>query len=203
MLRRLEKDRLLDDVKALLESWQCMDNLGAKLLRQFYQSFLQGVLHTLQETGLRAEDILHEHLAPERAMTATRSVRDLQNWVTEVIEISVSRIKALDSNETIVEKIQRYIELNLDEELSRQYIADHVGLSPDYVVKLFKKETGLSISDYILQERMSRAKELLLKSDMSISDVALSVGYMNFSYFSTLFRKETSMTPQEYRKQHI
>src|SRR5690606_37142103 len=110
-------------------------------------------------------------------------------------EIAVSSMRALESNDTIVDKIRRYIDLHLDDELSRQYIADHVGLSPDYVVKIFKKEMGLSISDFILQQRMSRARELLVKSDMPISDVALSIGCTNFSYFSTLFRKETSMNP--------
>ncbi|WP_407270062.1 helix-turn-helix domain-containing protein [Radiobacillus sp. PE A8.2] len=202
MLRNLEKRRLLDEVRVNLESWKNAENLSVKQLQLFYQSFLQSVLHTLQQSGLRAEEILHELLAPELAVTATHSVRDLQIWVTEVIEIAVSSMKALSSNETIVEKIQRYIELHLDDQLSRQYIADYVCLSPDYVVKLFKKETGLSISDYILKERLSRAKELLIKSKMSISDVALSVGYTNFSYFSTMFRKETSMTPQDFRKQH-
>ncbi|WP_337099922.1 response regulator [Paenibacillus sp. YIM B09110] len=202
MLRRLEKERMLQAMLAHLEVWKNLDHLDVKRVQFFYQGVLQLVLHTLQETGLRAEDILHEHLAPERAMVATRSVRDLQHWVSEVIEIAVSSMEALESNETIVERIRRYIALHLDEELSRQYIADHVGLSPDYVVKLFKKEVGLSITDYILKERLSRAKELLLRSDMSISDVALSVGYPNFSYFSTLFRKESSMTPQEFRKQN-
>src|SRR5690606_4102208 len=130
-----------------------------------------------------------------------RSIREMQNWAFEVVETAISSMRALAANETIVEKIRRYIELHMDEELSRQHIADFVGLNPDYVVKLFKKEMGLSISDYILERRLSRAKDLLLKSDMTISDVAMSVGYANFSYFSTLFRKETSMTPQEFRKQ--
>jgi two-component system response regulator YesN len=204
MLRRMEQDRLLDEMSAYLEGWKAIDSLDTKWLQRFYQSFLQVVLHTLQETGLRAEEMLHGHLALERAMVATRSIRDLQSWATDVIVIAVSSMKALESNETIVDKIRRFIELHLDDELlSRQYIADYVGLSPDYVVKLFKKETGVSISDYLLQQRLSRAKELLLKSDMSISDVALSVGYANFSYFSTLFRKETAMTAQEFRRRYV
>lgn len=202
MLRRQEKTRLLDEIRSHLEAWKSIDNLEAKRLQLFYQSFLQMVLQTLKEISLRAEEIMQEYLELNRAMIATRSIRDMQNWAFEVVETAVSCMKALAANETIVEKIQRYIELHLDEELSRQHIADFVGLNPDYVVKLFKKEMGLSISDYILDRRLSRAKELLLKSDMTISDVALSVGYSNFSYFSTLFRKETSMTPQEFRKQH-
>ena len=110
------------------------------------------------------------------------------------------QIGGLDSSETVVERIKRYIALHIDQELSRQYIADYIGLSPDYIVKLFKKETGCSISDYILKERINLAKELLSMTDTTISNVALAVGFSNFSYFSTLFKKEVSMTPQEYRK---
>lgn len=201
ILRRQEKDRLIAEIKSHFETWKGIENLDAKRLQLFYQSFLQMVLQTLKEIGLSAEKIMHEHLELNRLMIAARSIWEMQNWMIEAIEIAVSSMKTLAANETIVEKIRRYIELHLDEELSRQYVADFVGLSPDYVVKLFKKEMGLSISDYILERRMSRAKELLLKSDMTISDVALSVGYSNFSYFSTLFRKETSMTPQEFRRQ--
>jgi len=200
MLRRQEKERLLAEISSHFENWKGIENLEAKRLQLFYQSFLQIVLQALKEIGLSAEEIMHEHLDLKRLMNATRSIWEMQNWAIEAIEIAISSMKTLAANETIVEKIQRYIELHLDEELSRQYVADFVGLSPDHVVKLFKKEMGLSISDYILEKRISRAKELLLKTDMTISDVAISVGYTNFSYFSTLFRKETSMTPQEFRR---
>jgi two-component system response regulator YesN len=127
-------------------------------------------------------------------------VKDLQDWVRDVLEKALVHIQGLDSNETVVEKIKRYIALHIDEELSRQYIADYIGLSPDYIVKLFKKETGLSISDYILRERINLAKELLSMTDTTISNIALTVGFSNFSYFSTLFKKEVSMTPQDYRR---
>ncbi|WP_162616127.1 response regulator [Paenibacillus lutimineralis] len=202
LLRSREANRLQSEIRTLLDRWKQMNDLDTGTLRQFYQLFLQMVLHTLQKTGLKADEILHEHLSPERGLSATRSVAWLQEWVEEVIEKAVASMKALESSESIIEKIKRYIELHLDEELSRQYIADYVGLNPDYVVRIFKKSTGVSISDYIWQERMERAKELLIKSDMSISQVAISVGYPNFSYFSTLFRKSTAMTPQDYRKIH-
>lgn len=200
LIKQGNKKKLLDESQQFLDSWKRIECLGTKGLQQFYQSFLQMILHTLQQQGLRADEIFSDHLLPERILSATRSVKDLQEWVRDVLEKALVHIQGLDSNETVVEKIKRYIALHIDEELSRQYIADYIGLSPDYIVKLFKKETGLSISDYILRERINLAKELLSMTDTTISNIALTVGFSNFSYFSTLFKKEVSMTPQDYRR---
>lgn len=199
-IKQGDKKRLLSESRQFLESWKQVEGLSTKSLQQFYLSFLQMVLHTLHQKGLRANEIFSDHLTPERILSATGSVKDLQDWVTDVFEKAIASIAELGSNESVVEKIKRYIATHIDQEMSRQYIADYIGLSPDYVVKLFKKETGISISDYLLKERIDLAQELLAKTDTSISNVALAVGFENFSYFSTLFKKEVSMTPQEYRK---
>jgi len=161
---------------------------------------LQMLLYTLQQTGLKADQIFSDHLSPDRAVIATRSVNDLQAWVQDVLEITFAQMMPEGENESVVERIRQYITSHIDQPLSRQYISDYIGLSPDYLVKLFKKETGISISDYIVQERIRIAKELLAHSDLPVSSIAQAVGYSNFAYFSTTFKKEVSMTPQDYRK---
>jgi two-component system response regulator YesN len=200
LIKQGNMKQVIHESQQYLDTWKRIDNLGVKGLTRFYQNFLQMMLYTLQQQGLRADEIFSDHLSPARSLSATRSVNDLQHWVKGMLEIALVQMNKVDASETIIEKIRRYIALNLDQELSRQYIADYVGLSPDYIVKLFKKETGLSVSDYILTQRIKLAKELLAKTDTTISNIALAVGFCNFSYFSTLFKKEVSMTPQEYRK---
>ena len=101
----------------------------------------------------------------------------------------------------IVKKVQKYVDENLDMVITRQEIANHVSLNESYLSRLFKKETGVSISDYILQKRMSRAKALLIRSSMSISNVALEVGYAYPAYFIKMFKREVGKTPKEYRNQ--
>ena len=63
----------------------------------------------------------------------------------------------------------------------------------------FKKDTGMTIPQYINKARIDRAKELLAVSDMAVGDVAEAVGYSNFSYFSKIFRQFESCTPREYK----
>jgi two-component system response regulator YesN len=67
------------------------------------------------------------------------------------------------------------------------------------MAKMFKKETGISLKQYISDYRISVAKELLSRPGARISDVACEVGFDNFSYFSTVFKKTTGYTPNEYQ----
>ena len=68
---------------------------------------------------------------------------------------------------------------------------------------MFKKETGISLKQYITDFRIDKAKELLSRADARISDVATEVGFDNFSYFSTVFKKTTGLTPNEYHTQNL
>ncbi len=92
-----------------------------------------------------------------------------------------------------------YIQTHLMQKLSREEIASFVHLSPDYLARLVKKKTGLSLMDYIKCQRIEEAKTLLGSTQMSISMIALKCGFSNFSHFSQVFRKETGITPFEYR----
>lgn len=98
----------------------------------------------------------------------------------------------------LAEQVKAYIIENLKEELRVETIAKKFYLSSDYLTKIFKKETGVSISDFILEERMFLAKELIQAGQMSISRVSYECGYDNYSYFTKLFKKKYGVTPREY-----
>ncbi|MBQ1310903.1 MAG: helix-turn-helix transcriptional regulator, partial [Blautia sp.] len=87
------------------------------------------------------------------------------------------------------------------EEIGRNEIGAAFYLVPEYVAKLYKKKTGKALKDAINDYRLTRAKTLLMTSDRKVSEIAQEVGFDNFSYFSTLFKKSMGMTPNEFRKQ--
>lgn len=103
-------------------------------------------------------------------------------------------------NHGAVEKAKRYVGDNLDECLSRSNIAAKVYLSPDHLSHIFKSETGMSLSDYIIDQRIKKAKELLSTTDKMVRDIAIEVGYSNLPYFSKVFRHYMGVTPMAYRK---
>lgn len=83
---------------------------------------------------------------------------------------------------------------------SLDYLADNVALSPYYLSDLLKKETGRTAKDHINDFLIGKAKNLLLRSEDSISGIAFNLGFNYPHYFSRLFKSKTGMTPQEYRQ---
>jgi len=102
--------------------------------------------------------------------------------------------------ESVIRKVKVYIEDHMKEEISRKGLAGSVYLSEDYVSRIFRDETGMSLSNYVTGRRMEKAQEYLRNTDWGISRIAMEVGYTNFSYFSKTFKEYTGCTPNEYRK---
>lgn len=99
-----------------------------------------------------------------------------------------------------VERIRRYIQYHVDEDLRIDQLAARVYLSQTYLSYIFKKETGMTISRYIRQCRMEKAKEFLTSTDMKIVQVCEKVGFSNVSYFCQSFREYTGVSPEKFRK---
>lgn len=93
----------------------------------------------------------------------------------------------------------QFILNNYERELSITDIARYVFLSPSYFTRAFKEDTGLSPIHYLLKVRIKRACELLEDSDMKIGEIAYSVGFSNQQRFNDMFKKQTKMTPMQYR----
>ncbi len=93
-----------------------------------------------------------------------------------------------------------FIEKNYAEEISLAHLADRAGCSPSHFSRLFSREVGMPVSEFINRARIRKACLLLRRGDRSISDIAYDVGYNNISFFNRYFRKLMNMTPREYRK---
>lgn len=74
-------------------------------------------------------------------------------------------------------------------------------MNPSYLSAMYHKTTGMTLSQYIHQARISRSIYLFLNTTRSIAQIAADVGFRDANYFSRIFRKRTGMTPTEYRKQ--
>ena len=88
-----------------------------------------------------------------------------------------------------------------DSLLSVSYIADELDVSTAYLSSLFKIETGENLVKFITRYRIERSKELLRQSNMKVSDIAGKVGYINVSYYTSIFRNQAGMSPLQYREQ--
>jgi AraC-type DNA-binding domain-containing proteins len=94
---------------------------------------------------------------------------------------------------------KNYIFNHLYEEITLPQLSEIVKLNPSYLSELFTKEVGISMSNYIQRERVNEAKKLLSLSDYSLSEICTLLNFGAQSYFSTVFKKVTGVTPKEYR----
>lgn len=105
-------------------------------------------------------------------------------------------------NRDVIKRIYDAIDrVGFDTDGGLERIAQDVYLSPSYVSMLFKQETGKSISQYLGQLRLERAQKLLRDPTLKIYEVSQKVGYPNQYYFSVWFKKNTGLTPSDYRDQ--
>jgi AraC family transcriptional regulator len=94
-----------------------------------------------------------------------------------------------------------YINAHLNQDLKLHNIAEAVGMSQYHFCRLFKQSTGKTAYQYLLQQRVERAKELLKQQDLPIAEVAFQCGFANQSLLTRHFRKFTGITPKVYREQ--
>lgn len=87
-----------------------------------------------------------------------------------------------------------------DPQFSLKKMADLLGFSPNHLGKRIKDETGMSFQSYYMQEKMKKAKRLLLTTDMKNAQIALEIGIEDMNYFSYRFKQEVGMSPRQYKK---
>ncbi len=120
--------------------------------------------------------------------------------------ISLSEFAEADAEETteeLVAQVKKLIAENLSApNLQRDELAAMVHVSPGYLGRIFKKETGLALTDYITKRRIAVAKQLLTKTSLSITGISERVGISYSSYFTKLFKEQVGLTPQEFRQRN-
>lgn len=134
----------------------------------------------------------------------------LQPDISEIIRIVKEVSKPiLDSFSSGLDTMRKevscaiaYIANHYSEELSAEILASAVYLTPDYLSRLFKKSTGKSISQYIRQYRMEKAKDALLHTHKKVIEIGIQSGYPNYSYFCQSFREYFGSSPEKYRQEH-
>lgn len=95
-----------------------------------------------------------------------------------------------------------YIKANYSRKLTLDALSQKIDVTPSYFSTYFKKYTGKNFSEYIKDIRISKAKEFLMNTNMKIYEIAVEVGYDNYKYFISIFKKNTGETPLSFRTKH-
>jgi len=172
-------------------------------LQRFLLDFQQVVLAVLKARGVAAHAIIDDAAAATLFQRAASSVRDLERWVDYALDCVEDQKDGASKPDVPFRRATEYIAKNLyRESLSCEKIASHVGLNSDYLTRLFKKETGLSVSAYINHEKMRIAKELLVSTTLPVGEISGRLGYLNPAHFSSAFKRFYHDSPVDFRNKN-
>lgn len=141
--------------------------------------------------------IIEEHRAPSK-----ESLLLCEMYLVEIL-IEIKRLYKIGSQSEsrgLQKMVDDYIDKNMSKKITTSDIAKFCSYSPSYFRSLLENSTGLSPNKYVQHRRYLKACELLEKSNMSIFEIAMDLGFSSSQYFATTFKSITAMTPQEFRE---
>ena len=193
------RDRRLirQEINAILTELQTV-HATLSQIGQFLNDLFTAIVFKLTN-GVTSKIITTDEMGS--VLYSKTTIRDISDWIEEKIMNFVFQIETKDLDPKGLVQILMHKARHSDTEFPslHQFAKDH-HISMGYLSRLFKMETGITFSEYVLEIRMGRAKKLLEIERLSISEIGQQLGYEDSKYFSQIFKKWTGLTPSEYQK---
>ncbi|KAB8125673.1 response regulator [Gracilibacillus oryzae] len=205
MLHLMEASRwneALEKVETILATMEKEDNYSQQHLIEMMYYLFSCFSYISAKNNMELADISEGLLFIQNPFSI-QTPQNIKQWVKKCIDhLSKAESGSKSNKNFLISQIHTFISENMHKDVTLGNIAEHVYLHPVYLSRMYKKETGVSLSSYIFQLRMQKAVTLLLTSNRKIADISLEVGYQKTQYFIRLFKEHYKMTPQKYREAH-
>ncbi len=203
----IDSIKLAEPEKAKETLHRFMDSIfSLELSPQEYQiplaRLLNNLLNMMQESGIALGQISSDNHSLYERLLALQTASEIEEWfLSQIILpiIAIFRDRQDSQYHTISEKIVDMIQHNYDTDLTIEKCANELHYNANYLSSVFRKETGLSFSEYLTSHRFSMAKKWLSSSELTVKEIAEKLCYNNSQNFIRSFRKVESMTPGQYR----
>jgi len=200
LLKEGRGDQVIAEAEAFLSGCIGLEMMDAHHLYRFHHNLLQTVFYVLKLKGIEAHLLFDNEDSTERFQKATYSVSYMIEWVHNTVQKAMEYMGAIEHSSSIIQRVEQYITQHINaEKLTREDVANHIYLNADYLDRLLKKEAGCSVTEFIVRKRMQQAQQLLERTTLSISTIAVQSGYSNLAHFSRRFKKYAGASPYEYR----
>ena len=200
LLSKQQKMEFMSALKDLLNEKMKSNALTDAALNKIEKEVQQVVYTYLGKKQIAVAGLLEDENLNNLEKRATQSVLDMIRWANYLLDATFEHEKTVKKSFTLSDKINNYIHEHYKEPIGRNEIAEVMFLAPEYLSKVYKKETGVTLNEAIATYRVEQAKILLDRGER-VSDVAEKVGFDNFTYFSTTFKKVVGVSPTQYKKQ--
>lgn len=193
-------ESLKENIFSFINYNASIGKFNLKSLCDFHQSLTKILFVFSYKQNIDIMNLFTDEYNYNDYMSSFKDIDSLKDGIAFIITAISKASNAEDSKDSVQRSID-FILSNISNDISVKDVADYVHFSPEYFSKLFKKEIGENVKNYILRLKVDTAKDLLQNPNIPINVVAAELGYSNFSHFTQMFKKHENITPTEYRKQ--
>ena len=152
--------------------------------------------------GIKYSDIFEDHYIPIQLLNEYDTVDEMCEWFTEKIYKIIQIDKHQKKYSRHISDAIVFIEENESMPISLNEISEALNIHKVYLSRIFKEETGVTLSKFILNHKMKKAKELIISTNMKFYEIGERLGYSNAQHFVVAFKKNEGITPKKYRDQY-
>ena len=188
---------VLRKIREILDAWRNADGVAYKeVLNLMYREYKDEKLDlNLENIKAYCSCVTGEEITASSYKEFCRSLVDLSEKMYEQIQVEES---------DFIEEAKEFIQKYYMNDISISQLADQYHLTANYLSTIFRQKVGCRFIDYLTEIRITNSKRLLIQNTTaSVQDIAIMVGYNSSRHFSTLFQKQTGMTPTAYRKSKL
>lgn len=182
-------------------------------LRRIRQQMVNGRLteQAVRKTYIRILEMINAHFptfqysneeerTPYEELLAMETIEAIHAYIERFLEAGFNHIEQLQPDQkSYVEQAVDIIMKRYAENISLHSVADQINVNRSYLSRMFKKETGENFTTFLTKVRIEKAKYYLNAGNLKVYEIAEKVGYLNYTYFSKIFKKVVGMSPEEYR----
>lgn len=199
------------NTQALTERIQSIGNLS------FFPSYTMNTMRTMRNIfivsmSLCSRAAIRGGMDYMRALNASNeymnhierlfSYPDIENELFNMMFYyadEVAKVHAIPLNSPLIRRVSNYVQIHLNEKITAGEIAESLDISPSYLCHHFHDQTGQKLTDYIISTKIREARRLLQYSEFTLKEISSQLGFSSQQYFQNVFKKETGMTPNEFR----
>ena len=203
LVKTEQRSKVLDHIDMMFERIEkAKKKPDLSRVYMFCDKYATALISVLEDQGISISEFFSANSNPMVHIKAQKDLDALKAWLKNLFDnIFDKMIKNRAGRDiNIVEKIKQYIQEEYKNDVNYVTIGETFGYSANYLSQVFKKETSLTLNEYIRNVRIMNAKRLIKTTNLKIFEVAAGVGFSDQQYFCSVFRKSVGVTPSEYRE---
>lgn len=196
------RDGILEELLGIRRIARSVSSMHDLFLLEVYCSISALLLKTIKQFGISEQLAFQIGIMDLYNISTHKSWDQAFSYLEDVSRktFDLHEKNRLEQQEDLVSRIRHYIQENLDGDTSLTAIADHFHFSREYLLRIFKKETGITILQYINDVKTEKAKELLKNQKLQIKEIAQMLGFNSTGYFIRFFKAKMGISPKVYRE---